>query len=26
VERNLSQLPELKDVVTRRRVVDMFGL
>jgi len=25
VERNLSQLPELKDVVTRRRVVDMLG-
>ncbi|MEC9143423.1 MAG: DUF2390 domain-containing protein [Pseudomonadota bacterium] len=25
VERNLSQLPELKDVVTRRRLVDMFG-
>ena len=25
VERNLSQLPELKDVVTRRRVVDIFG-
>ena len=25
VERNLSQLPELKDVVPRRRVVDMLG-
>ena len=25
VDRNLSQLPELKDVVARRRVVDMFG-
>ena len=25
VKGNLSQLPELKDVVTRRRVVDMFG-
>ena len=25
VERNLSQLPELKDVVRRRRVVDMLG-
>ena len=25
VERNLSQLPELKDVVTLRRVVDIFG-
>ncbi len=25
VDRNLSQLPELKDVVTRRRVADMFG-
>ena len=25
VDRNLSQLPELKDVATRRRVVDMFG-
>ena len=25
VGRNLSQLPELKDVVTRRRVVDMLG-
>lgn len=24
VDRNLSQLPELKDVVTRRRLVDMF--
>ena len=25
VDRNLSQLPELKDMATRRRVVDMFG-
>ena len=25
VERNLSQLPELKDVATLRRVVDIFG-
>lgn len=25
VDRNLSQLPELKDVVARRRVIDMFG-
>jgi uncharacterized protein (TIGR02444 family) len=25
VERNLSQLPELKDVVPRKRVVDMLG-
>ena len=25
VDRNLSQLPELKDVATRRRVVDMLG-
>ena len=25
VERNLSHLPELKDVVTRRRVLDMLG-
>ena len=25
VERNLSQLPELKDAVRRRRVVDMLG-
>ena len=25
VDQNLSQLPELKDVVTRRRLVDMFG-
>jgi uncharacterized protein (TIGR02444 family) len=25
VERNLSYLPELKDVVTRRRVLDMLG-
>ena len=25
VERNLSQLPELKDVIPRRRVVDMLG-
>ena len=25
VDRNLSQLPELKDLVARRRVVEMFG-
>ena len=25
VDQNLSQLPELKDVVTRRRVLDMLG-